>query len=115
MDRAIRGSKHYQNFVDEFLKSCRIAINEQIGEVDVRDMLIQHILTYRIFAMVYDDYDFHNTNIIAKSLEQLRKLLGFEHAKINYGSMEVIAESLTSSEEKQEFLKKVYETFYKRI
>lgn len=114
VDRAIRGNKRYQDFVEQFLESCRVAINDQISETDVRDMLIQHILTYRIFAMVYDDYDFHSTNIIAKSLESLRHLLAFEHTKINYGSMEIIAESLTTGEEKQEFLKKVYETFYKR-
>ena len=114
VDRAITGNKKYHDAVERFLESCRTAINEQIGVGDVRDMLIQHILTYRIFAMVYDDYDFHGTNVIARSLESLRRLLEFEHATISYGSMEIIAESLTVGEEKQEFLKKVYETFYKR-
>ena len=35
-------------------------------------MLVQHILTYRIFALVYDENYFHHANVVARELESLR-------------------------------------------
>ncbi len=43
----------------------------RVGEADVREMLIQHILTEEIFAQVFDDGDFHRENNVAKELYAL--------------------------------------------
>ena len=114
VDSAIAESREYGTRVQRFLGMCRDVINESMDERDVRDMLIQHILTYRIFAMVYDERDFHHANVVARELESLKELLGISNSHVNYDTMELIAESITDTEQKQEFLKKIYETFYEK-
>ena len=46
-------------------------INPALSEADVREMLIQHILTEEIFAKVFDDSDFHRENNVAQELYAL--------------------------------------------
>ena len=41
------------------------------SEADVREMLIQHILTEEIFAKVFDEADFHRENNVANELYEL--------------------------------------------
>ena len=81
---------------------------------DIRDMLVQHILTYRIFSMVYDVGSFHASNAVARELESLKGLLGLAESRVDYSDIEIIAESITGTGERQEFLKRLYETFYDR-
>ncbi len=112
--KAIIGNEKYRVAEARFLKNGQEVINKNMKSTDVEDMLVQHILTSRIFAMVYDDEKFHETNEVAKSLENLKNLLGIPDKKINYEKIELIAESITDSDQKQEFLKRVYETYYKK-
>ena len=114
VDEATDGNMQYNERVQKILKMCREVINNQMDEKDIKDMLIQHILTYRIFAMVYDNHDFHNTNVVARALESLKSLLNISNEHVDYQTMELIAESITDSDQMQEFLKKIYETFYKK-
>ena len=84
-------------------------------------MLIQHLLTERIFRKVFDNPDFINKNIIAREIEQvilaltsrsfsrqefLKKLDYFYHA------IEKTAASIDDYAEKQTFLNAVYEQFF---
>ena len=114
VDHAIAGSQEYGTRVQRLLGMCRDVINESMDEGDIRDMLIQHILTYRIFAMVYGERDFHHANVVARELESLKELLGISNSHVSYDTMELIAESITDTEQRQEFLKKIYETFYEK-
>ena len=115
IEKSISGNKRYNTESKKLLKMCQEVINDKIEMDDIKEMLIQHILTYRIFAMVYDEHDFHNINVVAKSLELLKSLLNISvDDKIDYKTMELIADSITDSDQRQEFLKKVYETFYKK-
>ena len=41
------------------------------GRTDVREMLIQHILSEEIFAKVFDDSNFHQHNNVARELYAL--------------------------------------------
>ena len=43
----------------KFLAHAKNTINPVVSEADVREMLIQHILTEEIFAHVFDQGDFH--------------------------------------------------------
>ena len=61
----------YQAAEAKFLKHAQETINPTLGTADVREMLIQHILTEEIFAKVFDDSDFHTHNNIAKELYAL--------------------------------------------
>ena len=114
IDDTIAGNSEYDLEAKKILKMCQEVINDKMELKDVEDMLLQHVLTYRIFALVYDEQDFHNTNTVAKSLESLKNLLCINTNEIKYDKMELIAESITDSDQRQEFLKKFYETFYKK-
>ena len=114
VDAAIEENAEYEERVQRFLGMCRDVISGEMDERDVRDMLVQHILTYRIFAMVYDERGFHHANVVARELESLKELLGVSDRQVSYETMELIAESITGTEQRQEFLKKIYETFYEK-
>jgi hypothetical protein len=70
-------SSEFAAAVQAFLQHARDAINPAISEDDVREMLIQHILTEDIFAKVFNDPDFHRKNNVAAELYKLEdKLFG---------------------------------------
>ena len=54
-----------------FLKHAQETINPSVTAADVREMLIQHILTEEIFSHVFDNADFHRQNNVAKELYAL--------------------------------------------
>lgn len=57
----------------KFLKHAQEAINPGLVEADVREMLIQHVLTEEIFAKVFDDSEFHRKNNVAAELYRLEE------------------------------------------
>ena len=114
VDSAIRGNAAYKAAAKKLLGMFRETISDAITLSDIRDMLVQHILTYRIFSMVYDVEAFQGTNAVARELESLKELLGLTESRVDYSDVEVIAESITGTGERQEFLKRLYETFYER-
>ena len=84
-------------------------------------MIIQHILTEDIFNAVFGERDFHRENNIAKNLENIintfmtrsvRKdyLSSIEHY---YNTLNATASNISNHNEKQKFLKLIYENFYK--
>ena len=104
-----------------FLELCRVEINPDITLEDIREMMIQHILTSDIFTKIFDDADFHRHNTIAAELEKLIDIL-FTYAErrnlLNaiehyYEAISATAASITDHHEKQKFLKVLYENFYK--
>ena len=114
MNRAIPANNLYDTKAKKMLKMCREVISKEMDMEDIKSMLLQHILTYRIFALLYDVTDFHETNAVARSLEELKSTLNIPYEKISYKTIELIAESVTDTDQRQEFLKKVYETFYEK-
>ncbi|MBC7485103.1 MAG: hypothetical protein H7337_25100 [Rhizobacter sp.] len=54
----------------KFLKHAQEAINPGLTAADVREMLIQHILTEEIFSKVFDS-EFHRDNSVARELYKL--------------------------------------------
>lgn len=106
---------------DKFLKLCKDEINPDITLADIREMMIQHILTGDIFNKIFDDTEFHRHNTIAAELERLigalftyserRNLLAsIEHY---YDAINAAAAAIADHHEKQKFLKVLYENFYK--
>ena len=111
----------YQVAEAKFLKHSQETINPTLGTADVREMLIQHILTEEIFAKVFDDSDFHTHNNIAKELYGLEGTFFTGSLKRQtlraldpyYMAIRASAVQITSHAEKQTFLKVIYENFYK--
>ncbi len=111
----------FRSALEKFWDLCKESINPAITQDDVREMLIQHILTEEIFTTIFDETQFHRENNIAKELgavEQTfftgttkRDTLGL--IKHYYDVIKANAAGIADHHEKQKFLKVVYETFYK--
>jgi predicted helicase len=106
---------------DTFLAHAKETINPTLTEADVREMLIQHILTEEIFTQVFDGGQFHRENNIAKELFKLEgafftgavKWETLKAMQPYYAAIRANAAQITSHAEKQTFLKAIYEGFYK--
>lgn len=105
----------------EFLTHAKQAINPAVTEDDVREMLIQHILTEEIFASVFDNAQYHRENNVARRLGELENKFftgplrhrTTELLRPYYGAIKHAATGLADRREKQTFLKALYEDFYK--
>lgn len=116
-----KASAEFARALDAFLLHARDAINPSVGEDDVREMLIQHILTEDIFAKVFNDPDFHRKNNVAAELGRLEDKLFARGEKATllralapyYSGIASTAALIESHSEKQGFLKALYEDFYR--
>ena len=106
---------------DKFLKLCHDSINPEVTKADIREMMIQHILTEDIFNTVFDETQFHRENNIARQLEAVIntfftgqiKRTALSTVQHYYQAINAAAAGIADHHEKQKFLKVVYETFYK--
>jgi predicted helicase len=104
-----------------FFEMCQKEINPQITKEDIREMIIQHILTEDLFKSVFDESDFHHENNIASQLENLVNTFMSRSVRQNqlgelghyYKTLNAQAALVSDHHEKQKFLKVVYENFYK--
>lgn len=121
IDTAYTDSPDFRAAADKFLQHARDTINPSIGEADIREMLIQHILTEEIFTHVFNEGDFHRENNIAQELYSLEgkfftgavKRETLKALEPYYAAIRTNAAAITSHSEKQTFLKVIYENFYK--
>jgi Type ISP restriction-modification enzyme, coupler domain len=56
---------------DDFYTLCRAAINPNLSEEAVERMLVQHLLTERIFRRIFANPDFTRRNVIAAEIEKV--------------------------------------------
>lgn len=121
IDTQYRDNATFRAAASAFLAQAQEAINPTLTADNVREMLIQHILTEEIFAKVFDDSDFHQHNNVARELYRLeaafftgalkkKTLKGLEPY---YAAIRAAAAQIGSHSEKQTFLKVIYENFYK--
>ncbi|WP_309605919.1 type ISP restriction/modification enzyme [Phenylobacterium sp.] len=121
IDDAQRSNPTYQIAAEAFLKQAKSSINPSVTAEDVREMLIQHILTEDIFARVFGNDDFHRENNVAQALHQLDATFWRGDVKRQtlaalepyYAAIRATAALISSHSEKQGFLKAIYENFYK--
>jgi len=121
IDEAYAENKTFASSAREFLTQAKETINPIVSDADVREMLIQHILTEDIFARVFGDSDFHRENNVAKALYNLERLFfrgDVKHQTLHalepyYAAIRSAAALIQSHSEKQGFLKAIYENFYK--
>lgn len=121
IDTAYADNPGFRDHAARFLATAQETINPSLTEADVREMLIQHILTEEIFNHVFGNADFHRENNIARELYALERefftggvkrdtLKGLEPY---YAAIRANAAQISSHAEKQTFLKLIYENFYK--
>ncbi len=107
--------------LEDFTELVQQAINPNISLKAVEEMLIQHLLTERIFRKVFNNPDFANRNIIAVEIEKVIQALTSRHfsrtdflSKLDrfYGAIETTAATIEDFSQKQDFLNTVYEKFF---
>ena len=105
----------------DFYEICRTAINPDLSRAAVEEMLIQHILTERIFRTVFNNSAFTRRNIIAREIENVVDEL-IRHAFSReeflkpldrfYVAIEQAATYCRDFSQKQHFLNTFYEKFF---
>ena len=107
-----------------FAELCRQSINPDLSDESVRKMLVQHLLTARIFTRVFNNEEFLRRNVIAAEIEKVIDSITSRYFSRSeflkpldrfYTAIEKAAESQTGYTEKQHFLNAVYEKFFQRF
>jgi predicted helicase len=121
IDEERRRNPAFVRSFDDFYALCRQAINPNLSEEAVERMLVQHLLTERIFRKIFDNPDFTRRNVVAAEIEKVineltKRAFNRDEFLGNldrfYRAIEQSAENATSFSEKQAFLNKVYERFF---
>lgn len=121
IDAAYANNAAFRKAALTFLDHARETINPHLVEEDVREILIQHILTDEIFDQVFPGQPFHKDNNVARELHKLEdtfftgntKFQLLKSLEIYYRAIRGGASQISGHHEKQTFLKLVYENFYK--
>ncbi len=104
-----------------FYNLCQAVINPTVTFANIDEMLIQHILTEEIFFSIMNERQFHEDNNISRTLTDIEKTFFVKDtkrqvlAKLNpyYEAVRRRADGVQTHEDKQDFLKAIYESFYK--
>ena len=110
----------YQEAASAFLDLCNRTIGPAVSPADVREMLLQHILTKDIFQKVFSEDQFHRENNVARQLDALEQTFftggvrrqAIDRLRAYYGVIGRAADEIADYAEKQQFLKAIYEDFY---
>ena len=109
-----------QETASSFLDLCRRTIGPAVSPADVREMLLQHILTKDIFLSIFREDQFHGENNVARQLDRLERTFftgdvrrqAIDRLRAYYGVIGRAADEIADYAEKQQFLKAIYEDFY---
>jgi len=121
IEEQVQKNPEFKAKLENFLILCRKAINPNVEMADVREMIIQHILTEDIFMRIFNEADFHRENAIAQHLQEMVKTFYTGTTKRNiysrmahyYETINAKAAQISDNHEKQKFLKALYESFYR--
>ena len=111
----------FRKAAHQFLEHIKEAVNPSLAEADVREMLIQHILTGEVFAAVFPGTSYHQDNNIARELHKLEATFFTGNTRFQtlkglepyYAAIRKAASEIQTHSEKQTFLKAIYENFYR--
>jgi len=106
---------------NSFADICRVSINPNIANEAIEEMLVQHILTQRIFNRIFYQADFISNNVIGQEITKVIKALTSRTMGMQqflqpldkfYHALEQRAVSIQDFATKQTFLNTVYEKFF---
>ena len=118
---AHRSNPPFKAAFAQFFSLCQTAINPNIRRDAVDEMLVQHLLTERLFRTVFNDPEFTRRNVIAAQVEKVIMALvspSFSRTEFLksldkfYRAIEHAAQGLDDDAEKQAFLNTVYGRFF---
>jgi predicted helicase len=121
IEREYAKDPRFRNAAHDFLEHIKEAVNPSLTDADVREMLIQHILTGEVFAAVFPGTTYHADNNIARELHKLEATFFTGNTRFQmlkglepyYTAIRKAASEIQTHSEKQTFLKAIYENFYK--
>ncbi|MGH7226576.1 MAG: N-6 DNA methylase, partial [Gemmataceae bacterium] len=118
---AHRDNPKFQAAFDSFFTLCQTALNPNIRQDAVDEMLVQHLLTERLFRKIFDNPEFTRRNVIAAEVETVIDALvskSFNRDDFQksldrfYVAIENAAHTMPEFSDKQHFLNTVYERFF---
>jgi predicted helicase len=121
IQQAHKDNKGFQTAFEKFFELCRTALNPNIRVEAVDEMLVQHLLTERLFRTIFNNPEFVKRNAIAAEVERVIDALvshSFDRTEYLksldrfYRAIEGAARLLPDFSEKQHFLNTVYERFF---
>ncbi|MCX6044688.1 MAG: N-6 DNA methylase [Chloroflexi bacterium] len=121
IEKERRENRRFIDAFTAFTELCRKAINPNLSAQAVEEMLIQHMLTERIFRTVFNNSDFVERNVIAHEIEKVIQALTarqFSRSEFLkpldrfYAAIERTAATIDDFSQKQAFLNTVYENFF---
>jgi predicted helicase len=104
-----------------FADLCRESINPDLKDEAVEEMLVQHLLTERIFRRIFNNPEFTRRNVIAAEIEKVIDSLTSRHFSRDeflreldpfYKAIEQAVSTVEDYSEKQKFLNTIYERFF---
>jgi len=119
--KELQTNKPFKEAFETFSKLCRSSINPNLADAAIIEMLVQHLLTERLFRTVFNNSDFREKNVIAKEIETvIAKLTAKSFSRDAflqsldhfYLAIEQAAATIKEYSRKQEFLNIVYEKFF---
>jgi predicted helicase len=121
IQEAHKDNPRFQAAFEKFFELCRAALNPNIRVEAVDEMLVQHLLTERLFRTVFNNPEFVKRNAIAAEVDRVIEALvseSFDRMEFLKGldrfyvAIEGAARLLPDFSEKQHFLNTVYERFF---
>ena len=121
IDEERRTNRAFVERFAAFAELCRESINPDLKDEAVEEMLVQHLLTERIFRRIFDNPEFTRRNVIAAEIEKVIDSLTKRHFSRDsflrdldpfYKAIEQAASTVEDYSEKQRFLNTVYERFF---
>ena len=121
IDAEHKSNRAFRDSFEAFYALCRQAINPNLTRDAVEKMLIQHLLTERIFRRVFHAEEFRSRNVIAAEIEKvITSMTSRQFSRDQflsdldrfYKAIERAAEDKDDYSEKQAFLNTVYERFF---
>ena len=121
IETEMQDNQSFRQAFENFHHQCQASVDPNLTVAQVEEMLIQHLLTERIFRTVFDNPDFTNRNIIAQEIEKVIHILTRRSPSRSeflrpldpfYTAIEKTAATITDFSQKQAFLNTVYEQFF---
>lgn len=119
VDIALEKEEKIREDFDAFLSALREVINPAIREEEAKSMLVQHMITKPVFTALFEGYDFLEENPVSQAMEKVaRHFENFLKAETQdledfYREVRIRAMGIDKEEERQEFLRRLYDSFFK--
>ncbi len=121
IEKEEKSNPRFRDAFNTFFELCRQSINPNLSKEAVEEMIIQHLLTERIFRTVFNNPDFTRRNVIAAEIEKVIDVLTSQSLSRDdflksldqfYKAIESTARTIEDFSQKQQFLNTVYEKFF---